>query len=1435
MATSGTATEAAPAVAPQPPAQPAAAAEYAAAETKEVAASSAPAEPSAPKPAAASQPATPAGSTGTAPQAAAPASAAPAATPSTPANAQQGSAPATATNAAQASPGATTAPAALPQGFGQTLLTVPSITAPSLAGPSPLGSASSGNGLTLGARQPDLLASPLYNTSQPPPLSREEALEAKVKRDFARLRQPPTQSQPAAVPELALNNLATIDPKTGQQTATDITNRTLMGQPLASDDAAAAGAVDERIAAYGDNPNVKIIQDFTSERYRPSMFGGDQTHAIIAVETPEGKWDVRTHYLGVSEKEGRHNESIYVGTLDHEPTPADFAAGSDLLKNTIQAEKQLNARSNRTDPPAPPFRAEGSAPENGVSASGSPDGSAPQQDADGNWLKTTKDVVAGTVIQAGYGLAQTVMSVPDLVGDLGNHTLALAQNNMMIYKSMAGMVNEKWGVSGEDMMWAEEHQQWTEDSWVGTQLANESMKAAGELAGIDTQGAVWNNVAPLTQMLVPMPGPKGKAAGVDVPVNVPDMPATIPDMPVAITNGPDAPSALAPDAPGNLLTSPGFAADPVTQAPGATDSGNLLNLFPAPETSSAPAGATNLDNLVPFRRPGPDNNPAAMPITADGTPAFQDYSQPPHLRALNGGKGNASSTGAGDAPPLDIRASTAGEPPSSTPGPGTGSGSSGVDGPETGSPPSSASSGASSTPPPGTAAIGQAGQPAAQTPWNDPATSSFSGRDRARLDEAYKSYSASAENPAPPEQWVQSYKPWNDDAETGRYQGHSGKLDEVYETYVQNANGAEVSPSQWLSDMETRINVDEALRAGQYSQEPGSGPTNRLQAATGAGMPVGQRHAKVIDEQSRQVQELRHHLDDPGLTPKQRDAYEALAKSYDEAIAHRQLDPESAALAYRDPVETAAQSVGTEVEGIRGLQWIKDKAAAYEPLRNHYSKNPIIDKDGKMLVYVDPKTNRLNVDSNFFIYDPRAQGKINSSSNTPTDNKVDALSIRDFVEVTGMSIYSVPNVKINLSDRLPNQDPTEIVAGRTWNNRPYPEEQKMIDRGQMTEAEFIKDRNWARLVVHFAETGNWPAKEISQLVNESYVPSPSASGNPMYMRGGGRSYTVGELPGSGIRPELHWNGIFPKLDIKYAPLDTISKFDLGAGIRISFSNYGWRKEVVDAQQNAQRLLTFAGLGVAGTGFLATQAWNVHNQRSSQAEDNLSDIGAINEETTATARERGVPWTQLDKVVIDGDKGLEIYLPLNGESAAFEERMKILFSTRPLLIERLGLDREKLLEQARQADKAPNAAPNAGTAFGPELQLGAFPAPTPAPSVDPNQARDAGTVIDELNAAVTAQAAAQNIPEESLDVVQLNDGSKIMLPIFGDSPAFLARLDLMIASNPELFEELDVDVDKLRRQAAQTDNDRHVYTRSHLGVVIEEERVTAPAITPSGQP
>jgi glutamate racemase len=419
------------------------------------------------------------------------------------------------------------------------------------------------------------------------------------------------------------------------------------------------------------------------------------------------------------------------------------------------------------------------------------------------------------------------------------------------------------------------------------------------------------------------------------------------------------------------------------------------------------------------------------------------------------------------------------------------------------------------------------------------------------------------------------------------------------------------------------------------------------------------------------------------------------------------------------------------------LERVKNEVMQTEVIA-FYKDNPIIE-NGKVLVQYNPVTNRLEVNTDFLIFDPRANGvfpdgtkpalnlnnmlgrthRFDLPSSRFLDLKVPATRPPSVNPETGDQFirpgFPETNNKWVLSDveksylpkvfagdpawqaletaknaELSSVSVTNIPARREITKR-YEAQQAPIE-AKLTETYLAKRRNWAAFVIHCLDVLRLPRTEIAAILADQEAASPPP---PI---GGPRSINVPQLSGSGvqtIRDPVSGLDVIPYVDMR-----NISTEDLRKGLFRTADINGRGDPMKDAIANAGHRRGDVSLKVATAAF-AVGAANFVNQTFIQPamkkpdpvtppiEKLTASVQEVNRTMQGFALQAGVLPTSLDK--IDLGNGLNLFLspvpkvPSGASRPTFEQLVDIAIQTNGKLLKDAGVDTGKLIDAARALD------------------------------------------------------------------------------------------------------------------------------------------------------
>jgi glutamate racemase len=407
----------------------------------------------------------------------------------------------------------------------------------------------------------------------------------------------------------------------------------------------------------------------------------------------------------------------------------------------------------------------------------------------------------------------------------------------------------------------------------------------------------------------------------------------------------------------------------------------------------------------------------------------------------------------------------------------------------------------------------------------------------------------------------------------------------------------------------------------------------------------------------------------------------------------------------------------------------------------HYKANPIIE-NGQKLVWHNPVTNRLEVDSNFLVYDPRANGVFPDGTKPAMDlnaligrtDRYDLPSKLVQITIPATRPASVDPATNNQYIRpgfehtnnkwvlsatenayLPKvfaADPRlqaieaqkkAVQANRGLSNHQIRTEVASLDaqaapiKAELTETYLAKRRNWASFVIHALEVLRLPRTEVAAMLADQQIPSPPP---PI---GGPRSINVPQMAGSGVQPVK--DPVTGLNTVTYVDLRNIKPQELARGDFSSadIETRGPSFAQAVSNSNHRRLevtknAALIGLSLTGAGFLAANIINPHLLKKPDPvptppiERLAASVTESNRTMLGLALQRGILQNKLDRITLP-KVGLSLYLspvgnlPKGADRPTFVQLVETLMQTNPQILKESGVDTTKLLESARQLDAA----------------------------------------------------------------------------------------------------------------------------------------------------
>jgi glutamate racemase len=406
----------------------------------------------------------------------------------------------------------------------------------------------------------------------------------------------------------------------------------------------------------------------------------------------------------------------------------------------------------------------------------------------------------------------------------------------------------------------------------------------------------------------------------------------------------------------------------------------------------------------------------------------------------------------------------------------------------------------------------------------------------------------------------------------------------------------------------------------------------------------------------------------------------------------------------------------------------------------HYKANPIIE-NGQKLVWHNPVTNRLEVDSNFLVYDPRANGVFPDGTKPAMDlnaligrtDRYDLPSKLVQITIPATRPASVDPATNNQYIRpgfehtnnkwvlsatenayLPKvfaADPRlqaieaqkkAVQANRGLSNHQIRTEVASLDaqaapiKAELTETYLAKRRNWASFVIHALEVLRLPRTEVAAMLADQQIPSPPP---PI---GGPRSINVPQMAGSGVQPVK--DPVTGLNTVTYVDLRNIKPQELARGDFSSADIETRGPSFVQAASNSNHrrgevtknialtALFISGANLINTTFIQPALKKPDPLPTPPIEKLAASVTESNRTMLGLALQRGILQNKLDRITLP-KVGLSLYLspvgnlPKGADRPTFVQLVETLMQTNPQILKESGVDTTKLLESARQLDAA----------------------------------------------------------------------------------------------------------------------------------------------------
>jgi glutamate racemase len=415
----------------------------------------------------------------------------------------------------------------------------------------------------------------------------------------------------------------------------------------------------------------------------------------------------------------------------------------------------------------------------------------------------------------------------------------------------------------------------------------------------------------------------------------------------------------------------------------------------------------------------------------------------------------------------------------------------------------------------------------------------------------------------------------------------------------------------------------------------------------------------------------------------------------------------------------------------------------------YYQTHPLIE-NGQKLVWHNPVTNRLEIDTNFLISDPRANGVF-------PDGKKPALDLNALIGRTDR--YDLPSKLVQLV--MPTTRPTSvdpktgdqfIRPGFDHTNNKWVlsatekaylpkvfageprlqaiEAQKQVElakvpahdrtarkeitqrfdvqaepiKAEVTETYLAKRRNWSSFVIHALEVLRLPRTEVAAMLADQQIASPPP---PI---GGPRGINVPQISGSGVQPVRDL--VTGLQTVTYVDLGNIKTADLAAGnfknVDVEGRGPSFGQAILNANHGRGEItknIALTALIFTGANFVNTAVIQPLMKKPDPApmppiEKLTASVQELNRTMQGLAVQSGTLPTSLDRIALP-KAGLTLFLspvgnlPKNAVRPTFEQLVQTAIQTNGKILQDAGVDTEKLLEAARRLDAA-KAQTGAGT-------------------------------------------------------------------------------------------------------------------------------------------
>jgi len=470
--------------------------------------------------------------------------------------------------------------------------------------------------------------------------------------------------------------------------------------------------------------------------------------------------------------------------------------------------------------------------------------------------------------------------------------------------------------------------------------------------------------------------------------------------------------------------------------------------------------------------------------------------------------------------------------------------------------------------------------------------------------------------------------------------------------------------------------------------------------------------------------------------------------------------------AIRDDFAERGISVAGDTDNVLQTEFLRrrNRALVEDFIVDPKYGDPVLDQNGELLdaagnvlLKWNDAHNWLEVDSNYLLSGANGNGQIDQVLKTVLFRTQTVPYVPEEVRIV-LSTTRPDGVENNIQTLIPGvlEQSWELTSREKQfidkNPAQFLQENSNVLDTDKVETWLAKRRNWANLQALYIVEGNLPVSEFTAKMAYDEIPTVSGAG-------------LRPVGGRGVSARVGEGGNFRSLDksIDLRNLKDISRFAINFGALGSSAN-AWRQERVDSTVKTSDVSNRAiliGLGALGT--LASGASLILSNRN---EVDLQPVTDANNAVADRALELDMTVDELDRVELDPESGIFVYLPpvQEGQTRTFVQLIQESYSLNPSLYEEFNLGLREL-ETAAQALDTAGFTPGSGVRLDPNAAV-------------PGKPSLEATLFD-INQTTVADAISRDIDPQSLDRIKLGADSVLFLPPKVDGETgFVARLDAL---------------------------------------------------------